>query len=77
MGLLSDMEFLLFKGPQSGQGMYWDKAINYIRGLHRFMAWGGTKVTIVSGQCTIKQAKIDLQYPGISLGMHLRAYGHH
>ena len=28
--LLSDMEFLLFKGPQSGRGISWDETIAYI-----------------------------------------------
>ena len=54
------MELLLFKAFQSGRGMSWDETITYIRDLHGVMALGGAKVTVVSGQCTSKQAKIDL-----------------
>ena len=58
--LLSDMEFLLFQGPRSGHRMTWENNIQYIRNLHGVMDWGGMEVSIVSGQCTIKQSKIDL-----------------
>ena len=57
--LLSDTEFLLFQGPQSGKGMTWDNTIQFIRNLHGVMDWGSTEVTVVSGQHTMKQAKID------------------
>ena len=53
--LLSDTEFLLFQGPQSGHGMTWGNTILYIRDLHG-MAWHG----MVSGQHSMKQSKIDL-----------------
>ena len=58
--LLSDMEFLLFKGPWSGWGMTWEDTITYIRHLHGVFSWEGTEVNLVSGSCTMKQAKIDL-----------------
>ena len=58
--LLSDIEFLLFPGPQSGPGMTWENTIPYIRILHDCHDWGGTEVTMVAGQRTMKQSKIDL-----------------
>ena len=58
--LLSDMEFLLFQGPWSGRGMTWENTIQYIQNLHGVMDWGGMGVTMVSGQGTMKQSKIDL-----------------
>ena len=54
------MEFLLFQGPRSGRGMTWDNTIWYIHNLHGIMDWGGMEVTIVCGQRTLKQTKIDL-----------------
>ena len=54
------MEFLLFQGPWSGRGMTWENTIQHIQNLHDVTDWGGTEVTVVSGQCTIKQSKIDL-----------------
>ena len=57
--ILSDTKFLLFQGPQSGRGMTWENAIQYIQNLHGVMDWGGMEVTIVSGQRTMKQSKID------------------
>ena len=32
--LLSDTEFLLFQGPQSGRGMTWENMMEYIWNLH-------------------------------------------
>ena len=58
--LLSDMEFLLFQGPQSGPGMTWENTIPYIQILHDCHDWGGMEDTVVAGQRTMKQAKIDL-----------------
>ena len=58
--LLSDIEFLLFPGPQSGPGMTWENTIPYIRILPDCHGWGGTEVTMVAGQRTMKQSKIDL-----------------
>ena len=40
--------------------MTWENTIQYIQNLHGVTDWGGTEVTIVSSQCTMKQAKIDL-----------------
>ena len=60
--LLSDTEFLLFQGPHSGRGMTWEKTLEYIQNLHGVTNWGGTEVTMVSGQCTMKQSKIDLAH---------------
>ena len=51
----SDMEFLLFKAPPSGWGMFWDETITYIQSLYGVIAWVVMEVTVVSGQCTIKQ----------------------
>ena len=58
--LLSDMEFLLFQGPRSGPGMAWENTIHYIHTLHDIHDWGGTEVTMVAGQRTMKQSRIDL-----------------
>ena len=58
--LLSDTEFLLFEGPQSGPGVTWENAITYIWILHDICDWGGKEVTVVAGQCTMKQSRIDL-----------------
>ena len=43
--LLSDTEFLLFQGPQSGHGMTWENTILYIQDLHG-MAWHGLWPTL-------------------------------
>ena len=58
--LLSDTEFLLFQGPRSGPGMAWEDTILYIRTLHDIQDWGGMEVTVIVGQCTMKQSRIDL-----------------
>ena len=58
--LLSDTEFFLFKGPRSGLGITWENAIAYIRILHDIHDWGGMEVTMVAGQHTMKQSRIDL-----------------
>ena len=58
--LLCDMEFLLFEGPWSRPGITWENAIKYIRVLHDIRDWGGTEVTMVAGQCTMRQSQIDL-----------------
>ena len=58
--LLSDMEFLLFQGPRSGPRMAWENTIHYIHTLHDIHDWGGTEVTMVAGQRTMKQSRIDL-----------------
>ena len=58
--LLSDMEFLLFQSPWSGPGMTWENTITYIWILHDSHDWGHMEVTMVAGQHTMKQAKIDL-----------------
>ena len=58
--LLSDMEFLLFEGPRSGPGITWENVIGYVRILHEIRDWGGTEVTVVASQCTMKQSRIDL-----------------
>ena len=60
--LLSDTEFLLFQGPQSGPGMSWEDTILYIWVLHDIQDWGGTEVTVIVSQCTMKQSRIDLAY---------------
>ena len=39
--------------------MTWENAIQYIQNLLGVMDWGGMEVTIVSGQRTMKQSKID------------------
>ena len=54
------MEFLLFEGPQSRPGITWENVIKYIRVLHDIHNWGGTEVTVVAGQHTIRQSQIDL-----------------
>ena len=58
--LLSDTEFLLFQCHQSGRGMTWKNTIQDIQNLHGVTDWEGMEVTIVSGQHTMKQSKIDL-----------------
>ena len=58
--LLSDTEFLLFQGPQSGPGMAWEDTILYIRTLHDIQDWGGMEVTMIAGQYTMRQSRIDL-----------------
>ena len=58
--LLSDTEFLLFQGLQSGRGMTWENTIQYIQNFHGVMDSGGMGVTVVSGQHTMKQSKIDI-----------------
>ena len=58
--LLCDMEFLLFEGPQSGPGITWENTIKYIRVLHEICNWGGTEVTVVAGQHTMRQSQSDL-----------------
>ena len=58
--LLSDTEFLLFQGPRSGPGMAWEDTILYIRTLHDIQDWGGTEVTVIAGQRTMRQSRIDL-----------------
>ena len=58
--LLSDMEFLLFQGPWSGPGIAWEDTIHYIRALHDIRVWGGTEVTVVVAQRTMRQSRIDL-----------------
>ena len=58
--LLSDMEFLLFEGPQSGPGITCENMIAYIQILHDIRDWDGMEVTMVAGQCTMKQSRIDL-----------------
>ena len=58
--LLSDMEFLLFEGPWSRPGITWENAIAYIRILHDIRDWGGTEVTVVDSQHTMKQSRINL-----------------
>ena len=59
--LLSDTEFLLFQGPRSGPRMAWEDTILYIRTLHDIQDWGGgTEVTVIAGQHTMRQSRIDL-----------------
>ena len=58
--LLCDTEFLLFEGPRSGPGITWENGIKYIRVLHEIHDWGGTEVTVVAGQSTMRQSRIDL-----------------
>ena len=58
--LVCDTEFLLFEGPWSGPGITWENAIKYIRVLHEIRDWGCTEVTMVAGQCTMRQSWIDL-----------------
>ena len=58
--LLSDTEFLLFQGLWSSPRMAWENAILYIHALHDIHDWGGTEVTVVADQCTMKQSRIDL-----------------
>ena len=58
--LLSDMEFLLFQGPWSGPGIAWEDTICYIQALHNIWDWGGTEVTVVVAQHTMRQSRIDL-----------------
>ena len=58
--LLSDTEFLLFQGPQSGPGIAWEDTIHYIRALHDIQDWGGMEVTVVIAQRTMRQSWIDL-----------------
>ena len=58
--LLCDMEFLLFEGPWRGPGITWENAIKYIRVLHEIRDWGGTEVTVVASQRTMRQSQIDL-----------------
>ena len=58
--LLCDMEFLLFEGPQSRPGITWENAIKYIQVLHEICDWGSMEVTVVAGQCTMRQSRIDL-----------------
>ena len=58
--LLCDMEFLLFEGPRSRPGITWENTIKYIRILHEIRDWGSTEVTVVAGQCTMRQSQIDL-----------------
>ena len=60
MELLCDMEFLLFEGPRSRPGITWENAIKYIRVLHEIRDWGSTEVTVVAGQRTMRQSRIDL-----------------
>ena len=60
MELLCDTEFLLFKGPWSGLGITWENAIKYIQVLHEIRDWGSTEVTVMAGQCTMRQSQIDL-----------------
>ena len=58
--LLSDTEFLLFQGPRSSPGMAWEDTIHYIWTLVDIQDWGGMEVTVVVGQRTMKQSRIDL-----------------
>ena len=58
--LLCDTEFLLFKGPRSRPVITWENVIKYIRVLHEICDWGGTEVTVVAGQCTMRQSRINL-----------------
>ena len=58
--LLSDTEFLLFQGPRSGPGMAWEDTILYIRTLHDIQDSGGMEVTVIAGQRTMRQSRIDL-----------------
>ena len=58
--LLSYTEFLLFQGPRSGPRMAWEETILYIRTLHDIQDWGGMEVTVIVGQHTMKQSRIDL-----------------
>ena len=58
--LLCDTEFLLFEGPRSRPGITWENAIKYIRVIHEIHDWGGMEVTVVAGQCTMRQSRIDL-----------------
>ena len=52
--LLSDMEFLLFQGPRNGPGMAWEDTILYIRTLHDIQDLGGTEVTVIASQHTMR-----------------------
>ena len=58
--LLSDTEFVLFQGPQSSPRMTWENTTHYSRILHDCHDWGGMEVTMVAGECTMMQSKIDL-----------------
>ena len=58
--LLSDTEFLLFQGPQSGPGMTWENTITYIRIPQNSHDWVSMEITVVASQHTMKQSKIDL-----------------
>ena len=58
--LLCDTEFQLLEGPRSGPGIIWENTIKYIWVLHDIHDWGGTEVTVVVGQRTIRQSQIDL-----------------
>ena len=40
--------------------MAWEDTILYIRTLHDIQDWGGTEVTVIAGQHTMKQSRIDL-----------------
>ena len=54
------MEFLLSQGPRSGPRMTWENTTPYIRILHDCHDWVSMEVTMVAGQRTMKQSKIDL-----------------
>ena len=58
--LLSDTEFFLFQGPRSGPGIALEDTIRYIQALHDIQDWGGTEVTVVIAQHTMRQSRIDL-----------------
>ena len=60
LNCLSDTEFLLFQGPWSGPGIAWEETIRYIQALHDIWDWGGTEVTVVIAQHTMRQSRIDL-----------------
>ena len=40
--------------------MAWEETIRYIWALHDIQDWGGMEVTMVIGQCTMRQSHIHL-----------------
>ena len=51
--------------------MAWEDTILYVHTLHDICDWGGTEVTVIAGQHTMKQSRIDLANTHEYRGAHI------
>ena len=60
--LLSPTECLIFCGNHTqGQGMSWDESLRYAHQLSGINPWTGYMIEVVALQCTLKEARHEMQ----------------